>query len=175
MNIPSIKTPRLLLRPWTLEDAAELFSILQDKAVLRYLPNTTPPPLERAEKYIARQLGHWQERGYGHWAVVSQEDGQLLGWNGLEYLPEVNETEVAYLLRQSAWNYGYASEAARAAIRFGFDQGGLVTIIGLAHPDNIASIRVLEKSGLIFADQITLWGLELKRYRIHRKDSGNYK
>ncbi len=169
MKIPSIKTPRLLLRPWTPDDAEALFNILQEKDVLRYLPNTTSPPLERAENYIARQLAHWQERGYGHWAVVNQEDDQVLGWNGLEYLPDINETELAYLLRQSVWNRGYATEAAQAAIRFGFDQGGLETIIGLVHPDNTASIRVMEKSGLTFADKITLWGLELKRYRIHRQ------
>ena len=171
MNIPSIKTARLLLRPWTPDDAEALFNILQDQAVLRYLPNTSPPPLELAEKYIALQLDHWQERGYGHWAVVSQEDGQVLGWNGLGYLPEINETEVAYLLRQSAWNRGYASEAAQAAIRFGFNNGGLESIIGLVHPDNTASIRVLEKSGLTYADRITLWGVELKRYRIYRQDT----
>jgi RimJ/RimL family protein N-acetyltransferase len=169
MNIPSIETPHLILRSWASDDAETLFNILQDQAVLRYLPNTTPPPIKRAEQYIARQLAHWQERGYGHWAIVSQEDGQVLGWNGLGYLPEIDETEVAFLLRQSVWNHGYATEAARAAIRFGFENGGLETIIGLVHPDNSASMCVLEKSGLTFADKITLWGLELKRYRIHRQ------
>ncbi len=166
MIIPSLETPHLLLRAWTPGDAEALFTILQEPSVLRYLPSTTPPPIERVEKYISRQLNNWQERGYGHWAVVSQEDGQVLGWNGLEYLREVDETEVAYLLKTSAWGRGFATEAARAAVRFGLEQKSLPAIIGLVHPDNIASARVLEKSGLKFADTITLWGLKLHRYRI---------
>ena len=88
MDTPSLRTSRLLLRPWSPDDAEALFEILQEKDVLRYLPNTNPPPLEKVEKYIKRQLTHWQEGGYGHWAVVSQENGLLLGWNGLEYLPK---------------------------------------------------------------------------------------
>jgi ribosomal-protein-alanine N-acetyltransferase len=172
MDTPTLRTPRLFLRPWSPDDAEALYKILQEKDVLRYLPNTNPPPLEKVEKYITRQLTHWQEGGYGHWAVVSQENGLLLGWNGLEYLPEVNETEVAYLLRKNAWGYGFATEAAQAAVQFGFDSAGLDTIIGLVHPDNIASSRVLEKSGLTYADKINLWGLDLNRYRIHKPGYG---
>jgi RimJ/RimL family protein N-acetyltransferase len=168
MVIPTIQTTRLFLRPWSPDDVVELFDILWEKDVLRYLPNTDPPPLERVGKYISRQIDHWQEHGYGHWAVVGRENGLLLGWNGLGYLPEIDETEVAYLLRRSAWGRGFASEAAQAAIQFGFDKTGLDTIIGLVHPENIASIRVLEKSGLTYADMLNLWGLELKRFRIHR-------
>jgi len=75
---------------------------------------------------------------------------------------------VAYLLSRRAWGKGLATEAARAAIRFGFETAGLEKIIGLVHPDNTGSIRVLEKCGLTFSDRIPLWGLELCRYRIEK-------
>jgi ribosomal-protein-alanine N-acetyltransferase len=168
---PLITTNNLVLRPWELEDAEALFNILQEKDILRYFPSSTPPPREKVEKYILHHLTHWQQRGYGHWAVVSRADGQVIGWSGLEYLPEINETEIAFLLSQRVWGRGLATEAAQAAIHFGFASAGLETIVGLVHPENIASIRVLEKCGLAFVDQITLWGLALYRYRIHRHDS----
>lgn len=168
MHIPAVNTGRLLLRPWTAGDAGALLAILKEAGILRYFPNPTPPSLEKVERYLAHQLAHWQEHGYGHWAIVSRDHGGVLGWNGLEYLPEVSQTEVAYLLSRRAWGKGLATEAARAAIRFGFETAGLEKIIGLVHPDNTGSIRVLEKCGLTFSDRIPLWGLELCRYRIEK-------
>jgi ribosomal-protein-alanine N-acetyltransferase len=79
---------------------------------------------------------------------------------------------VAYLLSKRVWSHGYATEAARAAIQFGFETAGLQQIIGLVHPDNVASIRVLEKCGLGFVNRITLWGMGLSRYRIERSPYG---
>jgi RimJ/RimL family protein N-acetyltransferase len=168
MNIPTLTTPRLFLRAWTPEDAEALFTILQEKDLLRYFPRTIPPPLDRVERYIAHHLAQWQERGYGHWAVVLHPSNQLIGWNGLEYLPETSETEVAYLLSNKYWGQGFATEAARAAIDYGFGTVGLKQIIGLTHPENIASQRVLEKCGLAFIDRALYFGMELCRYRINR-------
>ncbi len=174
MQIPSIRTNRLLLRPWTLGDTDALHSILQEPDILRYFPNPAPPARWKVEAYINRHLAHWAGRGFGHWAVVLPEDGRILGWNGLEYLPELEEVEVAYLLSRQAWGRGYATEAAAAALRFGFEQARLTAIIGLVHPGNAASIGVLEKCGLRRADRIQLWGMEMLRYRITKgaADSG---
>jgi ribosomal-protein-alanine N-acetyltransferase len=168
LKIPNLQTPHLLLRPWRLEDADAWFNILQEDGILRYYPDQTPPSREKAEPYITHHLSHWQTRGYGHWVVVTKEDGQLVGWSGLEYLPELDETEVAYLLMNRVWGRGYATEAARACVQFGFGSTGLEKIIGLVHPENLGSVRVLEKCGLTYADRITLWGLEMSRYRITR-------
>lgn len=168
MHIPSIETARLLLRPWTLEDGEAWFNILQEPDILHYFPDPNPPARFKAEAYIHHHLRHWTQHGFGHWAIVTPEDGRVIGWNGLEYLSELDEVEVAYLLTKRVWGRGYASEAAGAAIRFGFETAGLKAIIGLVHPENIASIRVLEKCGLALADRIQLWGMEMSRYRIRR-------
>jgi ribosomal-protein-alanine N-acetyltransferase len=171
MEIPTLETTHLLLRPWKLEDAEPLFKILQEPDILKYFPPTAFT-LEKTLRYIHHQLQHWQERGYGHWAVIFKVDNRLVGWNGLEYLPETAEIEVAYLFSHQVWGHGYATEAARAAIEYGFENATLPTIIGLVHPDNIGSIRVLEKCGLAFIDRKTYWGLEMCRYRIelHHQD-----
>jgi ribosomal-protein-alanine N-acetyltransferase len=152
------------------QDAEALLQILQEENILQYFPASPPPSIERVNRYIAHHLAHWQERGYGHWAVTLRQDGRLLGWNGLEYLPDTDETEVAYLLSHQAWGRGYATQTARLAVRFGFETAGLEQIIGLVHPDNFGSIRVLEKCGLKPIDRKVYWGLELERYRIGRQD-----
>jgi [ribosomal protein S5]-alanine N-acetyltransferase len=169
MNIPTIETTHLLLRAWAPEDADTWFDIQQEEGILRYFPNQVPPSREKAGAYIAHQSAHWAKFGYGHWAVVTREDGRVVGWNGLEYLPELDESEVAYLLSKRVWGRGYATEAARAAVRFGFERAGLSEIIGLVHPANTGSVRVLEKCGMICGDQITLWGMELSRFRLQRQ------
>jgi RimJ/RimL family protein N-acetyltransferase len=166
MNIPTLETPNLILRPWLVDDAEALCNILQEPEMMKYFPPSSPSNVEKAQRYISHQLHLWEEHGYGHWAVVTREDGQLAGWNGLEYLTEINETEVAYLLTRRVWGHGYATEAARAAVAFGFGTCNLPAIIGLVHPGNTGSIRVLEKCGLAFADPITLWGLDMQCYRI---------
>ncbi len=167
MTIPTLRPSNLLLRPWTLEDAPALFQILQELDILKYFPPTTFT-LEKTQRYINHQLNHWQERGYGHWAVVTEADGRVVGWNGLEYLPELGEVEVAYLLSERARGRGFATEAARAAVAFGFGTCHLPAIIGLVHPENNPSVRVLEKCGLVFSDPLTLWDLNMHRYRITR-------
>ena len=166
MIIPTIQTSHLLLQAWTPEDASLWVDILHEDGILRYFPNQTPPSPETADAYIAHHRSHWEKFGYGHWAVLTIQNGLIVGWAGLEFLPELGETEVAYLLSKRVQGRGYATEAACAAVRFGFEKASLVKIVGLVHPENAASVRVLEKCGLSFFDKITLWGLEMSRYRI---------
>ncbi len=168
-EIPTLTTPHLSLRPWTLDDAPRLFEIMQEKDIFQYFPPSPPPTLEKAERYISHQLSHWQKFGYGHWAVTTA-DGQLAGWNGLEYLPETGENEIGYLLGASFRGQGFATEAARAAVSFAFQQAKMDSLIGLVHPDNTPSIRVLEKCGLRFIDRKVYFGMELCRYRILWKE-----
>lgn len=168
MTIPTLTTPRLTLRPWEEGDAQGLFAILQQPGIFRYFPKTTPPPRPWIDKYIQHHARHWQERGCGHWAVVTLGEGSLVGWTGLEYLPELEQVELAYLLSRDAQGKGLATDAAQAALKFGFDTCHLPEIIALVHPENTASIRVLEKCGLVFHDRQKLWGIELLRYHLQR-------
>lgn len=165
MGIPTLSTPYLVLRPWSLDDAEALFVILMEPDILKYFPPTAFT-LEKTQHYINHQLKHWQERNYGHWAVILKDDQRVVGWCGLEYLPETEENEVAYLLSHQVWGRGFATEAASTVLNFGFKTARLDSIIGLVHPENIGSIRVLEKCGLTFIDRKVYWGLEMCRYWI---------
>jgi RimJ/RimL family protein N-acetyltransferase len=168
MPIPTLTTPRLTLRAFTETDVEPLHRLLGQGDVLRYFPQTAPPSLERVQKMVAGILRHWEERGYGWWAVELRQAPELIGWNGLTYLPETDEVEVTYLLGRPFWGQGYATEGAQASLRYGFEQVGAETIVGIVHPENIASQRVLEKLGMSRTERTSYFGMDCYRYAIDR-------
>ncbi|MCP4425237.1 MAG: GNAT family N-acetyltransferase [Chloroflexi bacterium] len=171
MIIPTITTSRLVLRPFTPQDAIHLHRILNEDDILRYFPGTKRPSLEQTQRMVQGQLKHWQKYGCGWWAVESRANNQFIGWCGLQYLPDTDEIEVAYLLDKAHWGRGLATEAGLSSLQFGFETLGLTQIVGIVHPENKASQRVLEKSGLYFVEQTRYFGMDCYRYLI--TESGN--
>ncbi|HSJ54329.1 MAG TPA: GNAT family N-acetyltransferase [Anaerolineae bacterium] len=161
---PSIQTARLVLRPFEDADASVLHRIYQSDGVIRYFPIPSPPSLEQMQRFVARQQAHWEKHGYGNWALLPEGEAEIIGWAGLQYLPELDETEVGFLLDRPCWGKGYATEAALASLRFGFKHFPLDHIIALVHPDNLASRHVIDKCGLTYVETISLWGMELMRH-----------
>jgi ribosomal-protein-alanine N-acetyltransferase len=159
-----LSTHRLRLRQFKLSDEDSLYQLLTQGDVLRYFPNPNPPTPERVHHLIANQITHWGAHGYGWWAVQERLSGALLGWCGLQYLPETDEIEVGYLLGREYWGRGFATEAARASVDFGFNRLQLENIIALVHPQNKASIRVIEKLGMTFTGRFQYFGMEMLRY-----------
>jgi RimJ/RimL family protein N-acetyltransferase len=170
VEIPSLQTAHLTLRPLQTEDAQILQRIYQAEGVLQYFPNTTPPPLEQVQKFIVRQEKHWAEYGYGNWGILPKGEDQIIGWVGLQYVPELDETEIGYLLNRPFWGKGYATEAARASLQFGFENFDFDHMIALVHPDNLGSRRVIEKCGMTYLENKVLWGLEMMSYRLEKAD-----
>lgn len=168
MTATTIRTARLTLRPLEPGDAVVLHRIYQSDGVLQYFPTTVPPPLERLERFVASQQEHWEKHGYGNWALLPDQETEIVGWAGLQFLPELGETEVGFLLDRPFWGKGYATEAARASIRVGFEVCDVDHIIALAHPENTASRRVIEKCGMTYVDTIHIWGIGLMRHRMVR-------
>jgi len=164
MEIQHLRTPHLTLRPLVLEDAETLFKVYQGEGVLKYFPNPAPPTLEKIQRFLQHAQKHWEQHGYGNWGIVPEGEKTLIGWAGLEYLAELNETEVGFLLARDFWGKGYATEAAQASLSAGFEHFKLDHIIALVHPENLASRRVLEKCGMIYQETIHLWGIDLMRY-----------
>ena len=98
----------------------------------------------------------------------ARREREIIGWAGLQYLPELNETEVGFLLDRPFWGKGYATDAALASLRFGFGQCNLDHIIALVHPDNLASRRVIEKCGMRYVQTISLWDMELMCHTVEK-------
>jgi RimJ/RimL family protein N-acetyltransferase len=192
MNVPTLTTERLRLRPFAESDLDAMHRLLSEEGILRYFPNPDPPSRERVEQLIHRQIEHWETHGFGWWVVEllgapgggpsaapdTAQDAthapapgqsptpELLGWNGLLYLPETDEIEVDFLLGHAYWGKGYATEGARASLRFGFRDLGLTTIVALAHPDNTASRRVMEKLGMRFVERTRYFNMDVCKYML---------
>lgn len=169
MHKATVSTARLSLRQFTPDDTDDLFQILSVPGVLQYFPQPDPPERQRVERLISGQIKHWGDHGYGWWAVERSADGKLLGWSGLQYLPETDEVEIGFLLGKPYWGNGLATECGQAGLEFGFDTLGLEEIVGIVHPDNLSSQRVLEKIGLKFVDRAEYFGMDCFRYKIVRK------
>ena len=168
MDIPINPTSRLILRPFSLEDVDAMTRILGQKDVLRYFPRSDPPARDRVEKMIQGLITHWRERGYGLWAVEARSSGELMGRCGLQYLPDTDEVEVDFILGPDFWNKGYATEAGRASVRYGFEVLGIDCIVGIVHTGNGPSQRVLEKLGMVRIEHKEFFGMDCYRCAIDR-------
>jgi RimJ/RimL family protein N-acetyltransferase len=158
METPFLTTPRLNLRPLESADARSLRDIHQMEGVLKYFPNPSPPPLKKVDNFIIGQKKHLAMYGYGNWGIFPYGEKEIIGWTGLQYLSELDETEVGFLLSPPHWGKGYATEAARSSLQFGFERNNLDHIVALVHPDNRASQRVIQKCGMTYLGTIHLWG-----------------
>lgn len=138
--------------------------LLKVEGVLQYFPNSDPPDLERVERLVQRQIDHWGQHGYGWWAVEAVDNTHLIGWSGLQYLPETDEIEIGYLVAKPYWGTGLATEGALVGMNFGFGKLKIPTIIGIVHPENLASQRVLEKIGLQFQEETEYFGMDCFKY-----------
>ncbi|HZS09762.1 MAG TPA: GNAT family N-acetyltransferase [Blastocatellia bacterium] len=150
MTVPEIETKRLLLRRFTPDDLEAFSLIVGDPEVMRYYGAGVPLPKHEVSHQLSGLIEkYWQEYRFGRWAIVYKESGDLIGFCGLrisEGTPELN-----YLLAKAYWFAGLATEAARACLRYGFEELRLPEVIGIVRPENLASIHVLKKLGMRYA------------------------
>lgn len=164
MDIPTITTENLRLRPFTPEDTTAMHHILNGRDVLKYFPGTPSPSVEQVQRMIGRLLAHWQDKSYGLWAVEHHATGTLLGRCGLQLISETDEVEIDFILDRDYWGRGFATEAGQASLQFGFKELNLASIVGIVHPENLASQRVLTKLGLQFVAETEYFGMAVYRY-----------
>ena len=161
-----VKTERLCLRPYSKEDSNAYAEIMGDHEVGKWFLKGTGYTHEEAEKSLDSILKHWDNHGFGIWAMTDKERGSLLGRCGLNLITETSEVELDFVVARSFWGRGYATEAAKAALAYGFDVIGLGRIIALAKPENISSRRVIEKTGMRYIKDAEYWGITCAYYSI---------
>lgn len=147
MNVV-FETNRLLLRTFSVEDAPLIYELNLDPDVTRYTGDPVKD-LHHAQLILERTiLPQYALYNHGRWAVHVKPDLEFIGWCGLKNRPERNEIDLGYRFIKSAWGKGYATEAAYASLNYGFKTLNLHRIVGRAMPQNIGSLRVLEKCGM---------------------------
>ncbi|HVE57557.1 MAG TPA: GNAT family N-acetyltransferase [Pyrinomonadaceae bacterium] len=144
---PQIETERLLLRTYKPDEMEKVFELSSDKDVTKHFP-----PYFRIEKKevlasLPARLERWRTQGFGQFGVFDKADGNLIGYCGFQYLDQTQAVEIYYGFFKKHWGKGFATEAARAALRFGFEQAKLPKITAVTHPENIESQKVLRKIG----------------------------
>jgi RimJ/RimL family protein N-acetyltransferase len=166
-----LETERLVIREFVAEDAEAFFAFNGDPEVTRH---TGEPPTESVEQARRMILAYpdYRRHGFGRWAVVVKREGRVVGFNGLKYLPELDEVDLGFRLHRDWWGLGIATESSRAIVRHGFEALGLERIVGLVLDTNARSIRVLEKVGMRPDGRVVYFGDPVQRWVIERGDGG---
>ena len=150
MEPVTLMTQRLILRPWRDEDLTPLFAINGDPESMRYFAAT----MTRAESdaWAARMRAHFADHGWGFWVVAEVATGDFVGIVGLMTIPWQADftpaVEIGWRIGPRFRRQGYAEEAARAALGFGFATLGLQKIVAFTVPGNAASWKLMEKLGM---------------------------
>jgi RimJ/RimL family protein N-acetyltransferase len=163
--MPEIETARLRLRHFTPEDFDDLFRLYTDAEVMKYLSMRTR---EQTHASLCKHIQHWQEHNFGMWAVIHQASGKMIGRCGLGFLENTPEVELGYVFDKSFWNLGLATEASNATLKYGFETVNLDKIVAIAKPDNIGSVRVIQKVGMKYQNHAHYYGVDVVYYAISR-------
>lgn len=148
MNV--IKTERMILRTWRQDDIEAYYKINQNPKVIEFLRG--PLTMQEVSDFINLVNQQYEQTGYTLWAAEEKSSGELMGFIGLNRVkweaPFSPAVEIGWRLGSQYWQQGYATEGAKAALDYGFNQCALTEIVSFTVPENIRSIRVMEKIGL---------------------------
>lgn len=162
-----IETERLFLRHFTMDDVRSAYAMDSDPRVTKYTGDGGAVSRVEVERRIREDvLGDYEKYGYGRWAVELKADNHFIGFAGLKYISDMKMVDLGYRLIPEVWGRGLATEAGKACVDYGFSSLNLKEISAMVLPENISSIRVLEKLGFHFVDWIVEDGMQIKLYKI---------
>ena len=152
------ETPRLILRELLVTDDKGMFELDSNAEVLKYLYTQPHTKIEQSRDVIAFIRKQYEENGLGRWAVIEKKSGYFIGWAGLKLVTQTinnctNYYDVGYRLIPRYWGRGYATEVSKASVNYGFNTLKLNLIYATASMHNLASRKVLEKTGLTFIEE----------------------
>ncbi len=168
------ETDRLFLRPMTKADTDSVFAMRSNADVMQFIRS---PQITKSDaaSWINLVSSRWEKEKIGFCAVIEKSSNKFIGWCGLWRLPETDETEVGYALFKDFWGKGFAVEASKACLRYGFEELKLDEIVAVAQPANQNSRRVMEKLGMNFDYIGKFYEMELVHYSIRKEDFFNAK
>lgn len=166
-----LTTDRLVFRHFTPADLVPLYQdIYSHPLVAGALSPTGTLSLQQTAILLERRLLHWQDHGFGTWALIHKQTQQLIGNCGLHYLENTPDVELTYTIQPAYWGQGLATEASRAVLSWGFKILQLKQIVAVTGPANGASQRVMQKLGMKYQQNIRYNGTEVVYYAIDRAE-----
>lgn len=157
---PVLETERLLLREMKKEDLQDVYDYASDPELTTFLTWETHKTLADTETFLDFLFAQYK-KGTGSWAIVWKEGNRVIGTIDLLWNQKHHSAELAYVLSREYWRRGIGAEAVKAVLCFGFEELELKRIYARCHPDNIASYKLMEKSGMTYEGSL--------RKSIHRK------
>lgn len=165
-----IETDRLYLREIVHDDAEGMFALDSDPEVHRYLGNKPIQTKDEAIQAIEIIRGQYVANGIGRWAVIEKATGDFAGWSGLKLERvlrngHINYYDLGYRLLRKCWGKGYATETAAATFAYAFNEMKLKELYACAHAENIASQKVIQKTGFTYIETFDHNGLPVHWYK----------
>lgn len=153
--IPPLETKRLRLRRFTEGDFENLCAQDGDPQVMKFVTNGLPRSHDEIANWLKRVIAGYNETsGLGFWAAELKTNHQFVGTFGLGLLPGRAETEIGFRILVKHWDRGYATEGCRELLKYAFEHLGLDRVVAITELENLASKKVLEKSGLKYNGDI---------------------
>jgi ribosomal-protein-alanine N-acetyltransferase len=147
---PTLETERLVLREVTVADAADLHEYFSDPETAVYVPHTALTSISQTEEILARNAKYLAEKESFRFAIERKVDGKVIGTLDLHNISIQNHRmEVGFVLTRAYWGFGYMAEAVKEVIRFAFEEMGMHRIEAECETENIRSIRLLERCGMM--------------------------
>ena len=166
-----LDTERLILRLAALGDAAFILRLLNEPSFLRFIGDRKVRTIADAERYIGERLiASYERNGFGLWVVERRDVTGPIGICGLVKRDTLPDADIGFAFLPEFWGDGFAFESAAGVKRYGFDVLALPRLLAITNPDNVASIRIVEKLGLEFdrALSLTPGEPEVNLYRLER-------
>lgn len=168
-----IESERLMFRKFTLDDLPMLVEQRSDPEVNKFLGGTKLQNPEALGKRIRFYVSCYESHGFGMCAMFWKPTGEMIGSAGLQPLDGTDEIEVGYSMVKEFWGKGIGTEAARAWLDHGFRNFGLDRIVAVAHTENWASRRIMEKLGMKYEKVEEHYGAECAFYAISKDEFVN--
>ena len=169
-----LESERVRLRQFTLGDVENLFQLDADPEVWKYLRGTPPPREEILNQGLPKLIKQYQEcHPFGLWAAEKKDSGAFMGWFHFRPYHELPEDiELGYRLRKEFWGKGYATEMSQALVNQGFLHWDVSRAVAFTMPENLASIKVMEKVGLKYEYRFyrEKFDIDLVKYGLTREE-----
>ena len=163
-----LETDRLRLRWFTDADVQVMFELNSDPDVIRYAESSPARDLDEARRRLEQgPLADYEKYGYGRFAVELKDTGEVIGFCGIKYLPEIDLPEVGYRFLKKYWGMGIGTEAARVCVDFAREDLGVDLLVALIEPENKASVRIAEKLGMTRGPLIHIYDTDAFQYEMN--------
>ena len=163
------KSERIYLRELNTDDAEVFYLINLNLEVLKFTGDKPFSNIEEAKDFLYNYLNQYKKYKMGRWAICLNSSNKMIGWCGLKFHPIQKIVDIGFRLFKSEWNKGYATEATKLALDYGFRKLNINKIVAHVQDNNIASLKVIIKSGLTFSKNIMYDNYPAKLYLITKR------